>query len=124
MGGRRTGVLAIGSSEGIALGNGGPLRSRALAENKFVGTACLVTANPSATLSQMSFDTRVIAALLWLFHVIISALILPARFLPTRLSPRSKFQIRTCFGAPIGTLPAMGSSSRTSQTWKCQCENR
>jgi hypothetical protein len=74
MGGRRTGVLAIGSSEGIALGNGGPLRSRALAENKFVGTAttlaCLVIANPSATLSQMSFDTRVMATLLWLFHVI------------------------------------------------------
>ena len=90
MGGRRTGVLTIGSSEGIALGNGGPLRSRALAENKFVGTAttlaCLVTANPSATLSQMSFDTRVMATLLWLFHVIdISALILPARVLPTRL---------------------------------------
>ena len=67
MGGRRTGVLTIGSSEGIALGNGGPLRSRALAENKFVGTAttlaCLVTAT-SATLSQMSFDTRVMATLL------------------------------------------------------------
>ena len=72
MGGRRTGVLTLGSSEGIALGNGGPLRSRALAEN-IVGTAPHSRAwftNPSATLSQMSFDTRVMATLLWLFHVI------------------------------------------------------
>ena len=88
MGGRRTGVLTIGSSEGIALGNGGPLRSRALAENKFVGTAttlaclllrllplcrrCLLTlALGNAAFVFMSFD--------------ISALILPARVLPTRL---------------------------------------
>jgi hypothetical protein len=64
MGGRRTGVLTIGSSEGIALGNSGPLHSRALAEDNFVGES-------SATLSQMSFDTRAIMS----FDI--STLILP-----------------------------------------------
>ena len=87
MGGRRTGVLTIGSSEGIALGNGGPLRSRALAENKFVGTATPLELRILLPLCRRCLLTLA----LWqrcfgcFMSFDISALILPARVLPTRL---------------------------------------
>ena len=88
MGGRRTGVLTIGSSEGIALGNGGPLRLGHGAEN-IVGTAttlaCLVT-NPLPLCRRCLLTLALWQRCFGCFMSFdISASILPARVLPTRL---------------------------------------
>ena len=65
------GCLTIGSSEGIALGNGGPLRSRS---HENIGRATqlsrLLALRTLNHFVQMSFDTRVIGALPLFFYVI------------------------------------------------------